>query len=101
MRFAPWLSPLLVLLATVSVAGCGDDPEEVVNHITCKDVCQRYADCFDSGYDVDGCTTRCTNDATASEAKEDRLELCNECIDEASCAGAAFGCATECSPFVP
>lgn len=101
MRYATCLSPLLFLIATVSVTACGDDPEEVVNRITCGDVCQRYADCFDDDYDVDGCTDRCTNDTTASEEKEERLELCDECIDDESCTGAVFGCTTECTPFVP
>jgi hypothetical protein len=101
MRTSNWLSPFLVLAATFTAAGCGDDPEEVVNRITCNDVCQRYADCFDADYDVDGCTTRCTNDATANEEKEERLELCHECIDAESCTGAVFSCTAECSPFVP
>jgi hypothetical protein len=101
MRPARFLGSVLALSATFAVVGCGDDPEEVVNRITCDDVCQRYSDCFDSSYDVDGCTDRCTNDTTASEEKEERLELCHECIDDESCTGAVFDCATECSPFVP
>ena len=65
MRIAHSLSPLLVLFVTALAAGCGDDPEEAVNRITCKDVCQHYADCFDSGYDVAACTDRCTLDTSA------------------------------------
>lgn len=101
MRTAHFVGPLLVLVATFTVAGCGDDPEEIVNRVTCKDVCQRYADCFDSDYDVGACTDRCTQDTTASEEKEERLELCHECIDDESCTGAVFGCTAECTPFVP
>jgi hypothetical protein len=101
MSTARILAPWLVLLATFTASGCGDDPEEVVNRVTCKDVCQRYADCFDSGYDVTGCSDRCTRDTTASEEKEERLELCHECIDDESCTGAVFDCTTECTPFVP
>jgi hypothetical protein len=101
MRTAFVIGSFLLLLAPFTTAACGDDPEEVVNRVTCGDVCRRYADCFDSDYDVQACTDRCTSDATASEEKEERLELCNECIDEESCAGAVFNCTTECTPFVP
>jgi hypothetical protein len=101
MRTAHFLAPMLLLVATAGVTACSDDPEEVTNRITCKDVCQRYADCFDSGYNVESCTDRCTADATADDEKEERLELCNECIDDESCTGAVFDCTTECSPFVP
>ena len=87
--------------ALLLTTACGDDPERVANRITCSDVCQRYADCFDANYDVEGCVDRCTNDATADEEKEERLEVCQACIDERSCASAVFSCTTECTPFVP
>jgi hypothetical protein len=101
MRTILWISPFLLLLAPFTAIGCGDDPEEVVNRVTCGDVCQRYSDCFDSDYDVEACTDRCTNDTTASEEKEERLELCDACIDDESCTGAVFDCTVECAPIVP
>jgi hypothetical protein len=101
MRKALLISPFFMLLAAFTTVACGDDPEEITNRITCGDVCQRYADCFDANYDVEACTDRCTNDATADEEKEERLELCNACIDERSCTGAVFSCTAECTPFVP
>jgi hypothetical protein len=64
-------------------------------------VCQRYAKCFDSNYDVGGCTTRCTSDATAQAEKQDKLDACYHCIDDKSCASSVFACGTECGSFVP
>jgi len=87
--------------ALLLTTACSDDAEEVVNRVTCSDVCERYADCFDTSYDVESCVDRCTNDATADEEKEERLEVCQACIDERSCSSAVFNCTTECAPFVP
>lgn len=90
-------------LATLLVPACGNDNpvNRVENRITCNDVCKRYADCYDSGYDVNGCTDRCTNDATEEKKKNDELTTCDDCIGDKSCTSATFNCATECSPFVP
>ena len=104
MHLSRWPALMTALLTTGLLAGgCGDDGpiEELTNQATCSDVCHRYAECFDDDYDVDGCTERCTDDATAKEEKEEKLELCDECIDDESCAGAVFNCTTECAPFVP
>jgi hypothetical protein len=89
-------------LVGVAVVGCsGDAVDAVKNTITCKDVCQRYSDCFDADYDVDGCVDRCENKATPDEEKEAQLEKCDACIDDKSCASAVFGCTTDCASFVP
>lgn len=85
---------------TVAVVGCGDTVDEVTNSISCGEVCEQYSDCFDADYDVDGCTDRCENDATASEDKERRLEICNACIDDRSCT-ATFNCSNDCASIVP
>ena len=94
---------LLLCGATALASGCGsDDPvNEIQNRVTCDDVCQRYADCFDGSYDVDGCTDRCTNDSTASDEKDGKLKACDACMDDKSCTSAVFNCATDCGTFVP
>ena len=81
------------LLAAV---GCSDTVDEISNSIDCHQVCQRYADCFKSDYDVDGCTDRCESDANADEDRESRLGMCDACIDDKSCSEATFSCADEC-----
>lgn len=88
-------------LVCASSIACGDDADEIVNTITCGDVCERYADCFDEDYDVDACTEECENEATPDEEKEAELEECHACIDDESCTSAVFECTTECAQFVP
>jgi hypothetical protein len=85
----------LVLLGSLPVVGCSDAVDEVTNEIDCQSVCQRYADCVDSDYDVDGCQDRCENEADADQDKERRLEMCDACLDGQSC-GQSFDCTDEC-----
>ena len=86
------------LLATI---GCSDTVDEISNKIDCRQVCQRYADCFKSDYDVDGCSDKCENSADSDEARERKLETCDACIDDRSCTDATFNCADECIGIVP
>jgi hypothetical protein len=86
-------------LFCLSAVGCSTD--EIENRITCADVCNRYQECIDDDYDVSACVDRCEDDATANEEKERRLEACEACIDDESCASAVFECTTECAQFVP
>ena len=90
----------LVLAAVVS-GGCSEAVDELTNRVDCHDVCQRYADCFNAEYDVDGCVDRCESDADSSEDREARLETCDNCIDDRSCTSATFSCADKCSGIVP
>jgi len=91
----------VALIATLAAAGCSDTVDEISNKIDCHSVCKRYADCFDADYDVDGCKDKCENSADSSEARETKLERCDDCIDGKSCNGAAFSCADECVGIVP
>jgi hypothetical protein len=90
---------LVAGLFVLGSAGCSTD--EIENRITCADVCNRYQECFDDDYDVSACVDRCEDDATADEEKEQRLETCEACIDDESCASALFECSTDCGQFVP
>lgn len=96
-----YFGPFAVLF-TLLASGCTEEATDpIVNRITCADVCNRYQECFDEDYDVEACTDRCEDDATAREDKEDQLEECDACIDDESCASATFGCASQCVQFVP
>jgi len=89
--------------ATAVASGCGSDSpvNAIENRITCKDVCQRYADCFDGSYDVDACTDRSSKDSTASDEKDGKLKACDACMDEKACLSTVFNCGTDCGTFVP
>ncbi|MDX2052859.1 MAG: hypothetical protein SFV15_10735 [Polyangiaceae bacterium] len=92
---------LSFLFCAVSL-GCSDDPvEQITNKITCRDVCGRYKDCIDSNYNVDMCVSKCEADASAEEAKEQKLNTCETCLDDKSCTDSVFKCGVECTGVVP
>jgi hypothetical protein len=92
---------LTALFLALGVAGCSDTVDEVSNKIDCHSVCERYADCFNSDYDVDGCEDKCENSADSSEARESKLEACDNCMDNKSCTETTFSCIDECAGIVP
>jgi hypothetical protein len=89
------------LVLALAATACSDTVDEISNKIDCNSVCKRYADCFDADYDVDGCRDKCENSADSSEARESKLERCDDCLDAHSCTAATFSCATECVGIVP
>ena len=94
---------LLALATALAVTGCSgiSSVDEATSHIDCHGVCQRYADCFDSAYDVDGCSDKCQNSADSSDTRQRRLKACDTCIDDRSCTDATFNCASDCAGIVP
>ncbi|HEX5098811.1 MAG TPA: hypothetical protein VFV94_04895 [Polyangiaceae bacterium] len=98
------LAPLVLVMSGAALAaGCsGDDPVTAAQHqITCNDICQRYADCFDDGYDVDACTDRCTDKVAGDDEKDGKLRACDACMDDNSCISGVFDCGVDCSTFLP
>jgi hypothetical protein len=82
------------------IAGCSSaDP--ITNHFTCKDVCQTYADCFDSKYDVDNCKSKCEDKASNDTEHQDKLDECHACIKDKSCVADLATCSGSCGAFVP
>ena len=92
---------LALTLAPLTLWGCGDTVDEITNTIDCHQVCQRYADCFKSDYDVDGCTDKCENNADDDGERQRKLKMCDSCIDDRSCTDATFNCADDCLGIVP
>lgn len=92
---------IALTVAPAALVGCSDTIDEATNRIDCHQVCKRYADCFKSDYDVDGCSDKCENSADDDAARERKLEACDACIDDRSCNEAAFNCADECLGIVP
>ena len=94
------LSLAFVLLSLSGVGCSAADP--VTNHFDCHDICQRYADCFDSSYNVEDCKDKCENDASNSDQKQAKLDDCHDCIgDNSSCVADIANCTSSCGAFVP
>ncbi len=58
---------LLVVLAMVGAAGCGDDEKPSVAERTCKQVCAKFEMCSDET-DVSGCEQDCAAETFRSDA---------------------------------
>lgn len=94
---------LLGLAAAMMASVCGgcDTVDRIDSRIDCRQICSRYAECFDENYNVDECMTNCRNEANTDENYEAKVDSCENCIDDASCASATFGCADACVDVVP
>lgn len=92
---------LVLAFGLLTAAACSEAVDEGTNTVDCASVCDRYAECFESDFDVQGCTDRCEDEADASQSREERLEACNSCIDDRSCTSATFNCSTQCAGIVP
>jgi hypothetical protein len=91
-----WLIPLGLFLAL----GC-DAADEIEAEIDCQSVCDRYAECLDSDYDVSACQSSCEDSVDTGDLSQSDLDDCENCIEDRSCANATFACATECVGIVP
>ncbi|HET7541455.1 MAG TPA: hypothetical protein VFK05_16380 [Polyangiaceae bacterium] len=93
---------LLVLLSSLSLVGVAcSAADPITNKWDCHAVCQRYADCFDSNYDVNACKDRCESSASNSDAKQQKLDDCHDCIGEHdSCVDDIAHCSSSCGTFI-
>jgi hypothetical protein len=98
MKFFGLASLLVMTLVTgISASACS-----TIDHaFDCNQICNRYKDCVNASYDADACTSRCRDNADNNEGFANAADDCQACVDDRSCAGAVFGCSTECAPIVP
>lgn len=91
---------MTLIAAALSLAtfGCAD---EIDNAIDCDYICDRYASCFDDNYDSTACQNRCEDNANTDDNFQEKVDACDECIDDDSCVSSAFSCSDECSSIVP
>lgn len=88
---------LASLLGLAAAAGC-----TAVDRATdCQQICNRYRDCIDGAYDVSSCTSRCRDNAANSESSDQRVDQCENCLDDRSCSSSVWSCASECVGIVP
>ena len=90
----------LVLAVTVLFGGCAV-VQKIDTAIDCNGICDRYASCFDKGYDTVACASRCRESAGKDGDFRLKAETCNKCISERSCVAATFACVSECVGVVP
>jgi hypothetical protein len=90
-----------IILVTILLAfGCGA-AESIEREIDCNSICSRYSDCFDESYDVSECQDKCDDNADKDRDFADKVDACENCIDDRSCSEGAFKCATACAGIVP
>ena len=87
------------LLFIVGAGACSDAVEDVDQFTDCMDICNRYADCIDSDYDVDKCEDRCEDKDFNND--NNIVDKCENCLDDKSCTNSVFACTTECASIVP
>lgn len=94
------LRPTLLLSAALWLSSCAV-AQRIDSAIDCSGICQRYASCFSSTYDVDACAARCRQSAASDVDFRRKADTCNACISERSCVQATFACVSECVSVVP
>ncbi len=92
------LGVLFALCGLGAVAMSCSDADELID---CQQICSRYQSCFDNGYDVSACRSRCENKADEDKAFADRVDACEKCIDDRSCTSSVFSCSAQCAGVVP
>lgn len=93
------IRPIALTLFLVAIAGCGDAIDAADRATDCAQICDMYRDCASSNYDVEDCQDRCED--MVNDKDTARIDECENCLDEKSCVGSAFQCASECVGIVP
>ncbi len=70
------------------------------NLVDCNQICNRYKTCYDKSYDTGACQTKCRNNANSDTSYMAKSGKCQACMDDKSCASAAFSC-PDCLGIVP
>lgn len=91
---------LSILSLLLVLSGCAV-VQKVDTAIDCNGICERYASCFDKGYDTGACASRCRASAGKDAGFRRKADVCMACITERSCMEATVSCLTECVSVVP
>jgi hypothetical protein len=70
------------------------------NTTDCNAVCERYAGCFDDGYDSDRCTKRCIDNSWGNDDYTAQVNACDACIATQDCLTNAFECGSDCADII-
>lgn len=91
---------LLLILPFLALGVALGACSSIDNAIDCHTICKRYADCFNSSYDVGACEDRCKANSNDSSF-QNHVNTCDACITDKSCTSAVFGCSADCNGVVP
>ena len=84
--------------------GCdGGAADRLDNRWECKQICDRFAECFtdEDDYDVDECAQECRDNANSDNDFESKVDDCENCLDNRdSCTEDTVECADECTGVV-
>jgi hypothetical protein len=86
----------------LAVAACGDDdPFQSIDRSTdCAAICDKYQECIGGDdYDTDKCSDDCSDMKTDSQSN--KIDACQDCIENRSCTNSVFNCTAECAGIVP
>ncbi len=86
------------LLLSFGLVGCADEIDELFD---CSQICNRYEECIDGDYDVDGCIDRCETNADEEEGFAERADNCETCLDGDDSCAESLPCADDCVGIVP
>jgi len=79
---------VLVVAALLIPLACGDDGNEVQDEIEgtadCSQICSKYNEC-ESDVDESGCVDLCEDTADETQAGEEAVENCEDCLDGKTC----------------
>ena len=67
----------------------------------CRDICGRYKQCFDQNYGTQSCEERCRDNANADADYYKKVDNCDACIGNNTCAASVFTCGVQCAGVVP
>lgn len=88
---------MLFTFALLGGPGCANTIQEIDQAVDCNDLCNRYADCFDSEYDRAACRDRC-NETVDNDPRA--ANDCDTCLDDRACSE-SFTCGNECFGLIP
>jgi hypothetical protein len=98
------LKTLSAACLAVGLVSCAQTQKLATNidtNIECRDICNRYATCYDPQYTVKACTDDCQAKAKTDGDFRRSADACNECMTGNACVETTAACGSECRPVVP
>ena len=69
----------MLCAASIVASGCSNEVGELLE---CAQVCESYDDCVADSADQTGCTDGCEAYADVSDANEEQVFACDDCLNE-------------------